>query len=108
MYASGHELRDGYRKSLWAAFGSPAGALAVAAALAVAYVVPAAAAVTGSRVGALGYLAAVVGRISATRWGGRRVDALAHPVSVLALLALLASSWAGRVRGSLHWKGRAV
>jgi hypothetical protein len=74
----------------------------------VVYVLPAAAAVTGSRIGALGYLAAVIGRLSATRWGGRRVDAMAHPVSVLALLTLLASSWAGRLRGSLHWKGRPV
>jgi GT2 family glycosyltransferase len=108
MYASGRELREGYRKSLWAAFGSPAGALAVAAALAVVYVLPAAAALTGSRVGALGYAAAVVGRVSATRWGGRPVDAVAHPLSVVVLLSLLASSWAGRVRGSLRWKGRAV
>jgi glycosyl transferase family 2 len=108
MYASGRDLREGYRKSLWAAFGSPAGALAVAAALAVVYVLPAAAAVTGSRIGTLGYAAAVVGRLSATRWGGRRVDALAHPLSVAALLALLASSWVGRARGSLRWKGRPV
>lgn len=106
MYGSGHELRDGYRKSLWAAFGSPAGALAVAVSLAVVYVLPAAAAVAGSRVGALGYAAAVVGRAAATRWCGRPLDAMAHPFSVLALLGLLAWSWAGRVRGSLHWKGR--
>ncbi|MEO3757324.1 glycosyltransferase family A protein [Mycobacterium sp. B14F4] len=108
MYSSGRELRDGYRKSLWAAFGSPAGALAVATALTVVYVLPAAAAVTGSRAGALGYTAAVVGRASASRWGGTRLDAVAHPLSVLALLTLLASSWAGRVRGSLQWKGRPV
>jgi hypothetical protein len=106
MYASGRELREGYRKSLWAAFGSPAGALAVAAGLAVVYIVPAAAAVAGSRIGALGYAAAVVGRVSATRWGGRRIDAVAHPISVLALLTLLASSWVGRARGTLRWKGR--
>jgi GT2 family glycosyltransferase len=108
MYSSGRELREGYRKSLWAAFGSPAGAVAVATALTVVYVLPAAAAVTGSRVGALGYAAAVVGRASAARWCGRPLDAVAHPVSVLALLTLLASSWAGRVRGSLRWKGRPV
>lgn len=109
MYTSGRELREGYRKSLWAAFGSPAGAVAVATALAVVYVLPAAAALTGSRIGALGYAAAVAGRVSATRWGGgRRIDAAAHPLSVVALLTLLASSWAGRVRGTLHWKGRAV
>lgn len=108
MYSSGRELRDGYRKSLWAAFGSPAGALAVATALTVVYVLPAAAAVTGSRAGALGYTAAVVGRAAATRWCGGPVDAAAHPLSVLALLTLLASSWAGRVRGTLQWKGRPV
>ena len=108
MYSSGRELREGYRKSLWAAFGSPAGAVAVATACAVVYVLPAAAAVTGSRVGALGYAAAVVGRAAASPWCGRRLDAVAHPLSVLALLALLASSWAGRLRGSLRWKGRPV
>ncbi|BDX35081.1 glycosyl transferase [Mycobacterium antarcticum] len=110
MYDNGHELREGYRKSLWAAFGSPVGALAVAVALAVVYVVPAAAAGRGSRVGALGYAAAVVGRLAARRWCGGRFgwDAMAHPLSVVTLLWLLASSWAGRWRGTLSWKGRAV
>jgi hypothetical protein len=108
MYATGRELSDGYRKSLWAAFGPPAGSLAVATALAVVYVLPAAAAVTGSRIGALGYAAAVAGRLSAQRWCGRPVDAVAHPLSVLALLGLLASSWAGHVRGTLRWKGRTL
>ncbi|MGE2712453.1 glycosyltransferase [Mycolicibacterium litorale] len=108
MYATGRELRDGYRKSLWAAFGSPLGALAVGTMLAVVYVVPAAAALTGSRVGALGYAAAVVGRMFATPWCGRRWDAFAHPVSVLTLLALLVSSWIGQIRGTLQWKGRTV
>ena len=110
MYDNGCELREGYRKSLWAAFGSPVGALAVAVALAVVYVVPAAAAATGSRVGALGYGAGVVGRLAARRWCGTRFgwDAMAHPLSVATLLWLLASSWAGRWRGTLSWKGRAV
>jgi hypothetical protein len=108
MYATGHELRDGYRKSLWAAFGSPLGALAVGTLLGVVYVVPPAAAVTGSRVGALGYAAAVVGRALASPWCGRRWDAVAHPVSVLSLLALLVSSWIGQIRGTLRWKGRRV
>ncbi|TPG35247.1 glycosyltransferase [Mycobacterium hodleri] len=110
MYDSAAELRDGYRKSLWAAFGSPAGALAIATALTLVYVLPATAAATGSRVGAVGYAAAVVGRVSARRWCGGRFgwDAAAHPFSVAALLWLLASSWNGRVRGSLSWKGRAI
>ena len=113
MYATGAELRAGYRKSLWAAFGSPAGAVAVGAGLVLVYVLPALAALTGSRAGLLGYAAAVAGRVPAARWvtgpsGGGAVDALAHPVSVLALLGLLASSWAGRLRGTLSWKGRAL
>ncbi|NVN52522.1 glycosyltransferase [Mycolicibacterium hippocampi] len=114
MYTNGRELRDGYRKSLWAAFGSPLGAVAVGVALAVVYVLPAAAAMTGSRIGAVGYAAAVLGRISAARWcatpsgRGAVTDAVAHPFSVLALLGLLASSWVGRATGSLQWKGRAV
>ena len=129
MYDNGRELRDGYRKSLWAAFGSPVRAVAVAAALAVVYVLPPVAAAAGSRIGAVGYVAAVLGRIPSARWcgtsergatidsergatidskRGAMLDAVAHPFSVLTLLALLASSWAGRFRGSLHWKGRAV
>lgn len=108
MYDSGHELRDGYRKSLWAAFGSPIGAVAVASALTIVYVLPPAAALTGSRIGALGYAAAVIGRVSATRWCGRWSDAAAHPLSVLALVALLVSSWSGRIRGTLRWKDRSV
>lgn len=108
MYVTGRELREGYRKSLWAAFGSPVGAVAVGSALAVTYVVPALAALTGSRTGALGYAAAVAGRASAARWSGRPWDAAAHPLSVVVLLGLLASSWAGRARGTLRWKGRAI
>ncbi|TRW77036.1 glycosyltransferase [Mycolicibacterium sp. 018/SC-01/001] len=113
MYASGRELGAGYRKSLWAAFGSASGAAAVGAALCLVYVLPPAAALTGSRVGALGYVAAVAGRIPARRWCGRGgagdlLDAAAHPVSVLALLGLVTSSWFGRRRGTLRWKGRTV
>lgn len=108
MYDTGAELRDGYRKSLWAAFGSPVGAVAVGAALAVTYVLPAAAAVAGSRVGAVGYVAGVVGRFAAARWCAGAWSAPAHPVSVLALLGLLASSWAGRARNTLTWKGRRI
>lgn len=108
MYLDGRELYDGYRKSLWAAFGSPAGAAAVGAALLLVYVVPAVGAVRGHRVGVVGYAAAAIGRAFAARWSGRPWDAVAHPVSVVALVGLLAASWVGRVRGTLHWKGRAL
>jgi glycosyl transferase family 2 len=115
MYDSGADLRAGYRKSLWAAFGSPAGAAAVGAALALVYVLPPAAALAGSRTGAAGYAAAVAGRMLAGRFVGGRAgrdavawDAAAHPLSILAVLGLVVSSWIGRIRGTLRWKGRTV
>ncbi len=57
MYGDWAELRDGYTKSLWSAFGSKAGAGAVVAGLGMIYVVPPVAALTGSLTGLSGYLA---------------------------------------------------
>ncbi|GAA0324012.1 glycosyltransferase [Kineococcus aurantiacus] len=110
MYDGWAEVRAGYGKSLWSAFGSRPAAVAVGIGLAVTYLVPPAAAVTGSPVGAVGYLAAVVGRYAvAERTGGRSVpDAFAHPASIAVLLGLLADSWRSRSRGGLRWKGRAL
>ena len=110
MYDGWPELRDGYTKSLWAAFGTPAGAAAVMAVLAVAYVLPAVAALRGSRAGAIGYAAGVAGRVIAARRTGGRAwpDALAHPASVAALGLLTARSMRARRRRTLVWKGRVV
>jgi hypothetical protein len=108
MYDGWGELRDGYTKSLWAAFGSPAGAAAVVVGLGLAYVLPPLAALRGSRVGLVGYAAGVAGRaVVARRVGGRAwPDALAHPVSVVAFGGLVTRSWWHRRRGRLRWKGR--
>jgi hypothetical protein len=108
MYAGWPDLSAGYRKSLWAAFGPAPASATVAAALALAYVVPPLAALRGSRAGLLGYGAAVLSRVlAAARTGGRAwPDAFAHPVSVTVLLGLLAASWRGHLRGELTWKGR--
>ncbi|MFW6773607.1 glycosyltransferase [Nocardioides sp. CPCC 205120] len=109
MYDGWPEVRAGYRKSLWAAFGSPAGAGAVTALFALAYVVPPVAALGGSRAGLVGYAAGVASRaLVARRTGGRVADALAHPVSVVAFGALTADSVVARRRGVLRWKGRPV
>ena len=110
MYDSWPELHAGYRKSLWSAFGSAGGSVAVAALLALVYLVPPVAGVRGSRIGALGYAAAVAGRVLAARRMGGRVwpDAAAHPASVAVLIGLLASSWKGRLEGTLKWKDRRV
>jgi hypothetical protein len=111
MYDTWDELRDGYTKSLWTAFGGEPGALAVGAGLALLYLVPPAAAVlTGSRAGWAGYAAAVAGRVLVGRAAGHRVwpDALGHPASVAALLGLTAASVRRHRQGSLAWKGRPV
>ena len=110
MYSDWPALRTGYEKSLWAAFGSPLGAAAVLAVMAWVYVLPAAAALRGSRAGLVGYAAGVASRAVAARATGGRAwpDALAHPVSVLLFARLTVGSVLGRRRGRLQWKGRPV
>ena len=111
MYEGWPQLRDGYAKSLWASVGGrPAAGLAAAAALTAVYVVPPAAALAGSRAGLVGYLAGVAGRVASGLAGGSRVwpDALAHPLSVLVLDALMVRSVRGHRCGTLRWRGRAV
>ncbi len=108
MYEDWNSLRDGYSKSLWSATGSPVGASALVALMALAYVVPPVAALLGSRVGAIGYVGAVGGRA----WVAHRVrgrmwpDSFLHPLSVIGFGYLTARSWVGHRRGSLTWKSR--
>ncbi|MXP21729.1 glycosyltransferase [Gordonia sp. HNM0687] len=110
MYHGWREVRAGYRKSLWSAFGSVPGTVAVVALLNLLYVVPPIAALRGSRVGLLGYLLGVASRvISARSTGGRSwPDALAHPISILTFTALTADSVVARRTGRLTWKGRTI
>lgn len=115
MYDSDRDLIDGYTKSLWSAFGSPVGAVAVTGSLALAYVVPPAAALFGRRrstrvVGAVGYAAAVAGRWAVARRTGQRVwpDVLVHPLSIVAFAALTGESFRRRRAGELSWRGRPV
>lgn len=110
MYEGWSSLRDGYAKSLWAAFGSEPGAAAVVGLLGLGYLVPAVAAGCGSRVGAFGYAAGVVGRLVTARTGGDRAwpDTLSHPASVAMFAYLTANSLVQRRRATLRWKGRPV
>ncbi|NJC83527.1 glycosyltransferase [Planosporangium mesophilum] len=106
MYASWRELVDGYGKSLWASFGSPAGAVAVVTLLVALYLLPLAAGPAGLAC----YLAGVAGRAVTARATGSRwfPDALAHPVSIAVFALLVAVSFRRRHRGELSWKGRPV
>ncbi|MGY1623270.1 glycosyltransferase [Geodermatophilus sp. SYSU D00965] len=111
MYAGWPALRAGYAKSLWASVGgSPAASAVAAAGLTAVAVLPALAALRGSRAGLVGYAAGVAGRAVSAAVTGSRVwpDALAHPVSVLLFDVLMASSLADRRRGRLTWRGRAL
>jgi hypothetical protein len=67
MYGSWQELQAGYAKSLWTAFGSPVGAVAVSSVLSLLYVVPPVAALAGTgsvrRAGLVGTAAGVAGRV---------------------------------------------
>ena len=117
MYTSAAEVVAGYTKSLWAAFGSPAGAFGAVGLLAWLYLYPPVALATAVRRGAwrdagiaaVGVAAGTAGRVvAALRTGGRATDAAAHPASVATLCWLIARSLWGRRRGTLTWRGRPV
>jgi len=118
MYGSWSQLRDGYQKSLWAAFGSPPMAAVVTALLLLLFVAPPVMAMVAAAIGAwsvaaaggAAYLTAVLGRVATGRATAARVwpDALAHPVSIALFAWLLVGSHARRRRGTLNWKGRPI
>ncbi|WP_206615711.1 glycosyltransferase [Rhodococcus xishaensis] len=117
MYTDPTELREGYTRWLWSAFGSPVGSTVVSTLAAVAYVLPPAALLFGRGHtrgwGAAGYAAAAASRLiaRAAETGGRPrlrdlADAATHPASVLGLIHLTTASHFRRRRGRLRWKGR--
>lgn len=115
MYESSAQVVDGYAKSLWSAFGGPAGSIAVTALLLTASVVPAASALVARRhstrlIGLVGYAAAVASRAQVARRTHARTwpDSAAHPASIVAFAALSAVSWSRHTRGSNTWKGRSL
>lgn len=107
MYNGWHEIHTGYGKSLWSAFGSPARALGVAGLLLALYVAPLLELPARGAFAAYGL--GVAGRwCAAGRTGGRRIDALAHPLSVALFAWLVVSSVLDHRRGRLTWKGRGL
>ncbi|MCH9676772.1 MAG: glycosyltransferase family 2 protein [Actinomycetia bacterium] len=115
MYENAKELTDGYTKSLWNAFGSPVGSIAVNSLLAFAYLVPPAAMIASRKkshrlAGAVGYFAGVTGRALVAKKTGSKVlpDSLAHPVSIAIFIGLNAVSWSRHLRGTNTWKGRVL
>jgi hypothetical protein len=109
MYDGTRAVVDGYAKSLWCAFGSAAGAVAVALLVLTVGVLPwAMVAVTPlAWPGAVG---GVAGRlVAALRTGSRPVwDAVAHPLSAVAFAALVTVSLVRHRGGRLAWKSRSL
>ena len=115
MYEEPDSLVNGYTKSLWNAFGSPVGSVAVNSLLAFTYLLPPLVAATSPKkshrvLGTLGYLSGVASRaMVAANTGSRPLpDSFAHPVSIATFIGLNAMSWSRHVRGKNSWKGRAV
>jgi len=109
MYVGAQAVVDGYAKSAWCAFGSPAGAVAAATALLAIAVLPWA--LLG--VTAWAWPAAAGGPLSrlvaALRSGGRPiVDAVAHPLSALVFTFIVVVSIRRHATGRLAWKSRSL
>lgn len=115
MYHSTEDVVNGYTKSLWSAFGSPAGSVAANGLLALSYIAPPLGMLTSPKkstrvIGSVGYSAGVLSRVLvAKRTQGKAFpDSLAHPISIAAFIGLTALSWSRHLRGSNTWKGRSL
>ncbi|MSW15799.1 MAG: glycosyltransferase family 2 protein, partial [Actinobacteria bacterium] len=109
MYKSSAQLINGYRKSLWRAFGSPIGSIFAITLLTLSSIVPFIYALNGSILGWVGYMAITTSRlVTALKVKSRWETAFLHPLSIAALIALICWSWIGKMRGELKWRGRNV
>lgn len=107
MYASWSELRNGYSKSLWKAFGGPIGSVIAILFIFAVGIFPLLLALNGYVVGILTYLLSVLTReLSALRSRSNPIFAFFHPLSSALLIYLIIYSWSKR--GKVEWKGRTV
>ena len=107
MYASIDEIKQGYGKSLWKAFGGPIGTVIAVAFIFVTGILPVLLILNGYLVGWFIYLYIAFSReISAIRSRGNPIYAFLHPLSSALLIYLIIYSW--RNRGRIQWKGRTV
>lgn len=109
MYQSWRELRDGYSKSLWSAFGSFSGALLVIIFLISLYIFPLFIAAFGWQWGIFLLLTALISRLmAAIRSQSSVTSALFHPIAITLLCYLILRSWWLKRKNRLEWKSRAL
>ena len=107
MYNSWAEVKAGYGKSLWAAFGSRFGSFIAISFLFLTGILPVLGAIAGFTAGFYALEFVIISRIIAARVsGGKLLDSFLHPISTLALIYLIIYSWTAR--GKVHWKGRTL
>jgi glycosyltransferase involved in cell wall biosynthesis len=107
MYKNFAEVRAGYGKSLWKAFGSKGGSAGAIIFLFAIGIAPIFSWFGGNPLGFLAYGFIVITRaLSAYRSRGRVLDSLLHPISCAILIYLIIYSW--RARGVVAWKGRTL
>ena len=107
MYSSFDEIRQGYGKSLWKAFGGPIGTVVALIFIFVTGILPVILIFNGYLTGWFIYAYIVFSReISAIRSRGNPLYAFLHPLSSVLLIYLIIYSW--RNRGKVQWKGRTV
>ncbi len=109
MYENRADLFNGYKKSLWRAFGSPLGAVTSSLFLFLTGVLPFLLAILGYHAAWIAYFVIVLTRyIAAARTRSNPSTALLHPLAILTLLYLIGKSWHQKSTGQLIWRGRSV
>ena len=107
MYSSFTELRSGYGKSLWQAFGGKLGAVLATGFIFLSGIYPFILFLNFNPLGLFAFEAAIVTRlISARASRGSYVDSFLHPFSSALLIYLIIYSW--RNKNAAVWKGRKV
>jgi hypothetical protein len=107
MYNSWAEVKAGYGKSLWAAFGTRLGSVVAISFLFLTGILPLLGMIAGFSAGLFAFEFVIISRIIAARVsGGRYLDSFLHPVSTLLLIYLIIYSWTAR--GKVQWKGRTL
>jgi len=107
MYNSWAEVKAGYGKSLWSAFGSRLGSFIAIAFLFLTGILPLLGAIAGFATGFYALEFVIISRIIAARISrGRFLDAFLHPISTLILIYLIIYSWSAL--GKVQWKGRTL